>query len=120
MPKVRFVNEKLTVDVAQGENLRKIARNNGVQIYEGPHKYLNCMGFGQCCSCSVVISKGQENVSPRSIFERLWKWLHPLLALKVVSNQGKDVRLACQTRVRGDIDVETHPPINWHGEKFWG
>ena len=23
------------------------------------------------------------------------------------------------TIVRGDVDVETHPPINWHGEKFW-
>ena len=77
------------------------------------------MGMGMCCSCNVVLSKGKENVSRRGILEGLWKWLNPLLGLKIFSNPEKEVRLACQAIVRGDVDVETHPPINWHGEKFW-
>jgi hypothetical protein len=27
--------------------------------------------------------------------------------------------LSCQTTVHGDIEVETQPGFNWHGEKFW-
>ncbi|MFZ9091864.1 MAG: 2Fe-2S iron-sulfur cluster-binding protein [Planctomycetaceae bacterium] len=120
MPKVNFVNEKVTVDAAEGEDLRKVARRNGVQIYSGPHKVVNCMGFGTCCSCNVIIRKGTDNVSSKGFLERIWKWLNPLLGLKILSHPEKDVRLACQSRVRGDVEVETHPPINWHGEKYWG
>ena len=67
----------------------------------------------------MAIAKGKENVSKKGLMEGLMKWLNPLLTLKVFSNPEKEVRLACQTKVQGDIDVETHPPINWHGEKFW-
>ncbi|MCA9047379.1 MAG: (2Fe-2S)-binding protein [Planctomycetaceae bacterium] len=118
MPKVNFVNEKVTVDAKDGENLRSVARRNGVQLYSGPHKVLNCMGFGTCCSCNVSIRKGSENCSRKGLLERLNKWINPLLFLKL-SNSEKDVRLACQTKVSGDVEVETHPTINWHGEKFW-
>ncbi len=119
MPKVKFVNEKITVDATAGEDLRTVARKNGVQLYSGPHKLVNCMGMGMCCSCNVVLAKGKENVSRKGILEGLWKWLNPLLGLKIFSNPEKEVRLACQTKVSGDVEVETHPPINWHGEKFW-
>jgi ferredoxin len=30
------------------------------------------------------------------------------------------LRLACQARVNGDVEVETQPEVNWHGERFWG
>jgi len=121
MPKVKFVNEKITVDANEGEDLRSIARKNGVQLYSGPNKVVNCMGFGVCCTCSVVIANGTENVSKKGFLERLWKWLwhNPLFGLKILSNPSKDVRLACQTKVHGNVEVETHPSINWHGEKFW-
>jgi ferredoxin len=119
MPTVKFVNEKVTVQVQDGEDLRSVARKNGVEIYSGPHKIVNCMGFGTCCSCNVIIRSGEKNCSRKGILESVWKWLNPLLGLKILSNADKDVRLACQTRVHGDVEVETHPPINWHGEKFW-
>ena len=79
MPKVKFVNEKITVDATAGEDLRTVARKNGVQLYSGPHKLVNCMGMGMCCSCNVVLAKGKENVSRKGILEGLWKWLNPLL-----------------------------------------
>ena len=96
MPKVNFVNEKITVDVTEGEDLRTVARKNGIQLYSGPHKIVNCMGMGMCCSCNVVLSKGKENVSRRGILEGLWKWLNPLLGLKIFSNPEKEVRLAAR------------------------
>lgn len=123
MAKVKFVNEKVTVDAADGDDLRSVARRNGVQLYEGPHKALNCMGFGLCGSCNVTIKKGSENCTGRTLRERfVAKYLTPipLFLLKILSNENKDVRLACQTKVHGDVEVETHPPINWHGDKFWG
>lgn len=119
MPTVKFVNEKVSVQVQDGEDLRTVARKNGVQLYSGPHKVLNCMGLGTCCSCSVAVKNGDKNCSRKGILESLWKWLRPIFGLKIFSNPEKNVRLACQTRVHGDVEVETHPPINWHGEKFW-
>lgn len=119
MPKVKFVNEKITVDANNGDDLRSIALQNGVQIYEGPHKFVNCMGFGTCCSCSVAITRGSENVSGRGLLERFWKLVRPIFGLKIICNPEKNVRLACCARVKGDVEVETHPPVNWHGEKFW-
>lgn len=119
MPTVKFVNEKLTVEAQDGEDLRTIARRNGVQLYSGPHKVLNCMGLGTCCSCNVAVQNGSENCSQKGLIERLNKWINPLLGLKLLSNPDKDVRLACQTLVHGNVEVETNPAINWHGDKFW-
>lgn len=120
MPTVNFVKEKITAEVQDGEDLRTVARRNGVELYSGPHKVVNCMGLGMCCSCNVNVTSGEENCSSKGILEKIHKWTHPLLALKILSNPDKEVRLACQTQVHGDVEVETHPAINWHGDKFWG
>lgn len=119
MPKVKFINEKKEVEVPAGANLRKVAMNNGVQLYSGPHQYLNCMGFGQCASCRVQIKKGIDNVSRQGIFEKLRLILGPITFFARMGHE-QDLRLACQTRVNGDVEVETHPAVNWHGERFWG
>ena len=116
MAKVKFVNEKVTVDVADGDDLRSVARQNGVQLYEGPQKVLNCMGF----DAAVVIANGPEHCSKRGFLELVLIMAHPLLSLNFISNDEKNLRLACCVRIYGDVEVETHPPINWHGDKFWG
>ncbi len=119
MPKVTFVNEKKTIEVPEGANLRKAALQNGVELYSGVHRYLNCYGLGQCASCQVHITKGEENVSRPGLLERLRLWLGPLTFFARLGNEKK-LRLSCQTRVQGDCDVVTHPSMNWHGEeKFW-
>ena len=102
MPTITFVKEKVTADAEQGDDIRAVARRSGVQLYSGPHKVVNCMGFGHCCSCNVIIKKGIENCSSKGFLERLWKWANPLLCLKILSNPDKDVRLACQAKVHGD------------------
>ena len=95
MPKVRFVNEQITVEVADGLSLREIAIEQGIEIYRGMWTHINCLGNGICGRCKVwVIS--DSGVSERSVRERF----HRI--------QGQQ-RLACQVRVIGDVDLHTRP-----------
>lgn len=119
MPQVKFVNEKISVDVPEGSNLRKEARKAGVQLYWGPHKYMNCLGNGLCGSCNVEVSKGEGNIKKPSFIERLSFLMHPALFL-AKRNKKDQLRLACQSKVQGDCEIKTHPDVNLHGEKFWG
>jgi ferredoxin len=32
----------------------------------------------------------------------------------------QQLRLACQAKVNGDVEVQTKPGLNWHGDRFWG
>jgi ferredoxin len=118
MPTITFVNEKKSVEVPAGANLRKEAIKAGVQLYPFPHNYLNCMGLGLCNSCKVIVKKGLENVPKASVFEKLSTITHPLTFFARLGHE-KDLRLACQMRVNGDIEVQTQPPMNWHGENYW-
>lgn len=123
MPTVTFVNEKKTIEVPAGSILRKEAIKAGVQLHPFPHNLFiaNCHGNGLCCSCRVIIKKGLENCSSEGVMEKLGK-SNPLNPTALDSRLCHDetLRLACQLRVNGDIEVETQPPMNWHGEKFWG
>ncbi len=114
MPIVNFVNEKKQVEVPEGANLRREALKAGVELYPGIHKYLNCRGFSLCGACRVLITKGREHTNPMTLPERL----RLALSFAYIGNEDK-MRLACQTRVYGDIDVVTQPPLNLYGENFW-
>ena len=118
MPTVKFVNEKTTVEVPSGANLRKVAMKAGVSPYSGVHKYLNCHGLGQCASCRMRITKGEDSVSKQGFLEKLRLILGPLTFFARLGQEDA-LRLSCKTKVLGDIEVETHPELNWHGEKFW-
>lgn len=119
MPTVKFVNEKKSIDVPEGANLRKEAMKNGIELYSGPHKYVNCMGLGQCASCRVHVVKGEDNVSRPGMMEKLRLILGPLTFFARLGNE-KRLRLACQTKVLGDCEVKTHPPIMSPAEEeFW-
>jgi ferredoxin len=115
MPKVVFVNEKQEIEVAAGANLRQAARAAGIPIYKGLDRYLNCRGLGLCGTCRVLIKKGMENLSPKSVMEKINFNLHPLTSLAVIGHED-EMRLACQVQVNGDCTIETHPTLNWSGE----
>lgn len=119
MPTVKFINEKRTIEVPAGSNLRAEARKAGVELHPGIHRVLNCLGNAGCGSCRVLVKKGQENVPQRGIRERITPIINPLVAMARIGHED-ELRLACQMTVNGDIEVETQPPMNWHGEKFWG
>ena len=111
MPKVRFLRSNVQVEVEPGANLRKVAKDNGVQLYPGIHRIANCHGLSQCGSCRVLLQNGTEkNVSPKGFMERL------RMVMSYFSiGHGDELRLACQTRVMGDLDVLERPPDNFSG-----
>ena len=121
MPSVKFVKEKRTIDVPEGANLRQEARKAGVEVYPGVHRIFNCHGLGMCCSCRMHIKKGTGNISKQGFWEKLnlLNALNPFGFFSRIDHE-EDLRLSCQTQVHGDIEVETQPEFNWHGEKFWG
>ena len=114
MPIVNFVNEKKQVQVEQGANLRKEALKAGIPLYPGIHKFINCHGFAQCGSCGVLITKGKENASPVGLIETM-----RLKVSMVRIGHEQTFRLSCQTKVNGDMDVQTRPGLNLFGENFF-
>ena len=114
MPTIKFVNEKKEIQVPEGANLRQEAIRAGVQLYQGPEKFLNCHGFGLCAGCRVNITKGMENLSQPGIVERL-------SLAKTMSYVGNEqtMRLACQAAVLGDVEVQSRPALNLYGENFF-
>lgn len=111
---INFINEKKQVQVPDGTNLRKAAQQAGVQLYSFPHNIVNCHGFSQCGSCRVLIQKGLENASPMGLMEKM----RLKVSLAYIGNEDS-MRLACQTKVNGDMDVETRPPLNLYGDNFF-
>ncbi len=133
MPIINFVSEKKQVQVPDGANLREEALKAGIQLYNGINGYgagvnsvLNCHGLGMCGTCAVRILKGQENASPMGVWEQLKfrglptpdPMLSTINALHFIGNEAT-LRLACLTKVQGDMDVETCPEFNACGENFF-
>jgi ferredoxin len=118
MPKVTFVKEKKEIDVPTGSNLREEARKADIQIYKGLDKFLNCRGFGLCGTCKVHVKKGMENLSPKTLREKINFNLHPLGIFAAIGHED-EIRLSCQVQVNGDCTVETAPALNLDGENFW-
>jgi ferredoxin len=111
---VNFVNEKKQIEVPKGANLRQEARKHGIELYKFPDKYINCRGFGLCATCRVLIPKGMENTNEKTTIEKL----RMKISLAAIGHED-DMRLSCQTKVEGDIDVITRPEMNLYGENFF-
>ena len=119
MPTVTFIKEKKTIEVPSGANLRQEALKAGIQLYPFGHRTVNCMGLGVCCSCRVIVKEGLEQCSRQGMFEKLSMLVNPEGFFARIGHE-QEMRLACQLQVQGDIEVETQPALNLHGEKFWG
>ncbi len=111
---IKFVNEKREIQVPEGSNLRTEAQRAGVNLYPHVHQVFNCHGLGQCGSCRVLITKGMENASPMGAIEGL----RLKMSMAFIGNENT-MRLACQTKVLGDMEVQTKPPLNLFGENFF-
>ena len=61
-----------------------------------------------------------------SMFAFSWRWIFSSRDSEAIfafcsgvsfgSASARSLRLACQTKVEGDIEVETHPGYNWSGD----
>ncbi|HEX4131116.1 MAG TPA: ferredoxin [Pirellulales bacterium] len=125
MPVVNFVTEKKQVQVPDGANLRVEALKAGVKLYNGINGFgakvnqvINCYGFGHCGTCRVQIAKGMDHASPMGLIERTTFKINPSAAFAYIGNE-KTMRLACQVKVHGDMDVVTCPEFNLFGENFF-
>lgn len=128
MPVVKFVKEKKEVEVPEGANLRQVAQEAGINLYYGVNGFgaginrvLNCHGLGGCGTCRVNITKGMENTNPVAGIEKFKFTVpvpDPLACFAYIGNEDK-LRLACCTKVMGDIEVETGPELNLFGENFF-
>lgn len=98
MANIKFVKENREVVAADGANLRLKAIQNNIELYTFRGKMMNCGGYGQCGTCIVEITKGIENLSPRTEVEN-----------KKLKKKPENYRLACQTLVNGPISVVTKP-----------
>jgi ferredoxin len=104
MPVVTFHNEHRTVDVDPGLNLRSLMRKVGVTPYQGISQLTNCRGHNFCGTCAVEVVDG-KGASPRGQDEEA-TLVGNLLIAKTLD---KNLRLACQTTITGDMIVKTHP-----------
>ncbi len=84
-----------TFECEPGANLRKALIANGVDLYSPRALYVNCMGLGTCGTCAVAIKGEVSDVNWRDAARRA---LPP-------HDPSKARRLACQTKVLGDIEV---------------
>ena len=93
MPTVVFKNWNKSVDCPEGANLRKLAKKNGISLYNGMAKVFNCRGLGLCGTCCVEVIP-EERAGPKQYME----------VLRFFQIKG-NLRLACMADVRGDIEV---------------
>jgi ferredoxin len=119
MPKVTIANEKKDIEVPAGSNLREELRKAGVEVYPDlPSKLLNCRGLGLCGTCKIYVKKDMENLSDKTLMERVNFSLHPLSVFAAIGHEN-EIRLSCQVKVNGDCTIETKPPLNLSGDNFW-
>ena len=114
MPKVSIPSQKLEIEVSAGANLRDSLRREGVEVYQGITRYLNCFGHGTCGECRLLVKKGAENLSPKGVMEKF-----TLFRMLSAIGHESEMRLACQCAVNGDVEVEVQPEMNISGETFW-
>lgn len=101
MPEVTVQGKTIVCD--RGANLRKVLLAHGATLYNGKAGIINCRGIGSCGTCAVKI---EGEVSPANWQDRTRRSLPP-------HSPTKDLRLACQTQVLGDIKVTKF-------DGFWG
>jgi ferredoxin len=92
MPKVRFLREKLEIEIADGETILQAAKRIGAP--EGDR----CGGVCACSTCHVYVTKGFDNTS--EIADEEFDILDKAFDVRQAS------RLGCQAKVHGDIEVE--------------
>ncbi|WP_414529401.1 2Fe-2S iron-sulfur cluster-binding protein [Nodularia chucula] len=92
-----------TIKCNRGAKLGRILQENGIDLYNGGAKLINCRGIGSCGTCAVKI---EGEVSAPNWRDKARCSLPP-------HSPTAELRLACQTQVLGDIKVTKF-------EGFWG
>lgn len=100
---VRVIAQGQTIECIRSANLRQVLLKNGVDLYNGGSKIVNCHGIGSCGTCAVVV---EGEVTEANWRDKTRRSLPP-------HSPTRNLRLACQTLVLGDIKVTKF-------DGFWG
>lgn len=104
--RVRFKGAEVLA--RRGETLRTaLLRSGAATPHNGRAQLINCRGLGTCGTCAVEI-RGQVWPASWNVKERLRLNFPPH-----APPGNKRLRLACQVRVEGDLEVTKY-------DKFWG
>ena len=101
MPTVHFRDQ--AIDCPAGTILRDVLLEAGESPHNGLANSANCRGLGTCGTCAVEID---GPVRSRTVREQ-WRLGFP------PHDADSGLRLACQTRVEGDLEVRKY-------DGFWG
>jgi 2Fe-2S ferredoxin len=115
MPRVRFLKEKIEIEVPEGSSVLEAARKAGAP--EGDR----CGGVCACSTCHVYVVKGLDNTSEAEDEEQ--DILDKAFDVRIES------RLGCQAKIHGDVDViisdesfqaflDEHPDMAEHAKKL--
>lgn len=90
MPTISFLPDNKRVEAIAGDTLLETSLRHNI-----PHIHV-CGGIARCSTCRVMVTEGLELCAPRNSNELLMaERLH----------LGAQIRLACQTRVTGDVSL---------------
>jgi len=99
MPVIRFGDQQITCK--ENANLRHVLMAADVPLYSGIARQIHCRGLGTCGTCAVEVD------GPLTEMTRIERW-----RLSFPPHQkGSRLRLACQCRVLGDIEVHKRPGL---------
>lgn len=91
MPRVTFLQDDITVDATDGENLGDVADRANATIP------FACRD-GTCGTCLIEIKRGANNLSPANDKEKT--------TLTIYGGDETKHRLGCQCCVHGDVDID--------------
>jgi ferredoxin len=101
MPQV--IAQGKTIECSPKTNLRSCLLRNGIELYNGGAKVINCRGIGSCGTCAVYI---EGEVNQPNWKDKARRSLPP-------HSPTRELRLACQTQVLGNLKVTKY-------DGFWG
>ncbi len=87
---INYNHEKLVETAREGQTILEISLENGI-----PHIHA-CGGRAKCSTCRVIVLEGMSHVGPRTDQEK---------ELAETKGLEENIRLACQTKVYGDISL---------------
>ena len=102
MPIVAF--EGRTTECAVGTRLRDALLDAGQSPHHRVVAIANCHGLGTCGTCAVEVRAADGAVTPPTSIER-WRLSFP------PHRPDRGLRLACQCRVLGDVEVVKHAGV---------
>jgi adenylate cyclase len=90
VPKVYYLPDKKRIEIEEGESLLQAGVRAGIPLAH------ICGGNSRCSTCRVIILEGLKNCLPRT---------PPEEAIAEQLQFDPTIRLACQTRVTGDVTL---------------